>query len=189
MIGENFSLQGGGLAMGLGGVLEPPGTTQVVEFVLTPGPSGSILTFNGDRHIPPAGSSVVGSLDFKSAMTFPTVQRGPGGGFLPIAPVTLNGPFTMTGHLQGLDTRTSEVTTFDLTGSGIALGQFGLNSNGGPPLEGNFIVRSAQYTFIPEPSTWLLLSTGLAALLMTKRLAPRSFKDLDSCERKRPQTN
>jgi len=92
------------------------------------------------------------------------------GGFPPIAPVTISGPFTMTGHLQGLDTATNQVATFDLTGSGIASVQFGFNSNGGPPLEGNFIVRAAQHTFVPEPSTWLLVVTGLAAFSAIRRI-------------------
>ena len=84
------------------------------------------------------------------------------------------GPFTMTGHLQGLDTATNQVATFDLTGSGIASVQFGFNSNGGPPLEGNFIVRAAQHTFVPEPSTWLLMLVGFGVIGMCVRRHPKT---------------
>lgn len=168
MSGANFLLAGGGLVMGPS--LEAPGTTQTLDFMLTPGPSGSSLTFNGDQYLPAPGNSVLGSLDFRSVLTFPTVPRTPMGGFPPIAPVTISGPFTMTGHLQGVDTRTNQVTTFDLTGSGIASGLFGFNSNGGPPLEGNFIVRSAQHTFVPEPSTCLQVLTGFAVFSAIRRI-------------------
>jgi len=168
MSGTNFLLQGGGFVMGPS--LEMPGTTQALDFILFPGPFGSILTFNGDQYLPVPANSAFGSLDFRSVLTFPTVPRTPMGGFPPIAPVTISGPFTMTGHLQGLDTATNQVATFDLTGSGIASVQFGFNSNGGPPLEGNFIVRAAQHTFVPEPSTWLLVVTGLAAISAIRRI-------------------
>jgi hypothetical protein len=167
MSGANFLLSGGGLVMGPS--LETPGTTQTLDFILTPGPFGSTLTFNGDQYLPVPGNTGLGSLDFRSVLTFPTVPRTPMGGFPPIAPVTISGPFTMTGHLQGVDTRTNQVAMFDLAGSGIASGQFGFNTTGGPPLEGNFIVRSAQHTFAPEPSTWLLLGSGLGALVFTRR--------------------
>lgn len=168
MNGANFHLAGEGIIRGPS--LEMPGTTQTLDFILTPAPLRSTMTFNGDQYLPLPGNSDLGSLDFRSVLTFPTVARTPTGAFLPIAPVTISGPFTMTGHLQGLDSHTNQGATFDLTGSGIASGLFGFNTTSGPPLEGNFIVRAAQHTFVPEPSTWLLVVTGFAAFSATRRI-------------------
>lgn len=75
-------------------------------------------------------------------------------------------PFFMTVHLDAINTRTNQPTTFDMSGTGLVTGLFGFNRDASPPFGGKFVEVSARYDFtvIPEPPTILLLTTGLMAL-------------------------
>jgi hypothetical protein len=70
--------------------------------------------------------------------------------------VVLFMPFILTGTLQGQSVLGPETVDAALTGGGIATARFA-------DLESVFELRDVDYQVTPEPGTWLLLASGLAA--------------------------
>lgn len=130
--------------------------------------SGSSVTFNGRSVLVSWGSN-------DSFLQF----SGPGV-VIPFStdPITLTMPFDMVGtiNVHPLDDPGSVIFSTEITGSGIAT--LTLRRPGGNQQAG-FAIDTARYDFspaaVPEPATVILLTTGLAGIVVrTCRRARRS---------------
>ena len=93
-------------------------------------------------------------------------------------PIFLNSPMAMSGTLQGRNTVTSDLVDFNLTGFGIASGQFTLGINQFDEFRfGKWQLSRLTYDFqpIPEPSAWLLLASGLIAFVVVRKFLRIGF--------------
>lgn len=82
-------------------------------------------------------------------------------------------PFGMNGLIVADSLRSPQRLNLSVVGIGTAIALGRIISDPGDPNQGKLEVTNIQYGFstplIPEPSTWLLLATGLVALLLSKK--------------------
>jgi hypothetical protein len=82
-------------------------------------------------------------------------------------------PFSMTGLIAADSLRSPQRFNLSVAGIGTAIALGRIISDPGDPNHGKLEVTTIQYGFstplIPEPSTWLLLATGLVTLLLSKK--------------------
>jgi len=161
--GDDFSFQGGGLFIPTGG---PTG-----RFFASGDPinlSGSVsvtpdltVTLHGTNWI-----TAGGQLNFHVPSTHDVQLFGNQFRIFPAQ------SFSMDGLIAADSLSSPQRLNLSVAGIGTAIAFGRIISDPGDPNQGKLEVTNIQYAFsqvIPEPSTWLLLATGLVALLFSKK--------------------